>query len=126
MLLLECIKNRKPLWSPADQYFNLVHLDIIADIIKIAIGQDIVEIYNLGSNEEISRYEFNKKNLRKFNIDEQYLEEIDSRLLVASILDNNTISPLLIPETQESKIPDISHMMEILYNSTWGHPIITG
>ena len=118
MQLLESVNNKKVMRSPIDQSFNPIHVDVIADITKNAIDQDIKGIYNLGSNEMTSKYEFNKKILQKFHFDEQYLEGIDSRSLAVSRPNNGTISSRHIQDTLAYRIPDLDQMIEILYQST--------
>lgn len=126
MLLLDSVKNKKKMYSPIDQYFNPIYVDIVAEITKRAIEQDIVGIYNLGSNEAISKYEFNKIILRKFGLVEQYLEETESRSLAISRPNNGTISSLHIQETLGYRMPDIPQMLEKLYQSTFSNQILTG
>ena len=126
MQLLESVNNKKVMRSPLDQSFNPIHVDVVADIIMNAIELDIKGIYNLGSNEMISKYEFNKKILQKFHFDQQYLEGIDSRLLAVTRPNNGTISSRHIQKTLAYRIPDLDQMIEIVYQSTHGYPIITG
>lgn len=121
MQLLENVNNKKVMRSPLDQSFNPIHVDVIAEIIKNAIELDIKGIYNLGSNEIISKYEFNKKILHKFHFDQQYLEGIDSRSLAVTRPNNGTISSRHIQDTLAYRIPDLDRMIEILYQSAIGH-----
>ena len=125
MQLLETVNNKKVMHSPIDQYFNPIHVDVICEITKNAVELDIQGIYNLGSNEEISKYEFNKKIIQRCHFDEQYLEGIDSRSLAVSRPNNGTISSRHIQETLAYRIPDLDRMIEILYQSSCGYPIIT-
>jgi len=121
MQLLESINKKKVMHSPIDQYFNPIHVDIIADISKKALEQDITGIYNLGSNEIISKYEFNKKILQVFHFDKHFLESIDSRSLAVARPNNGTISSNKIQDILEYRIPDLDQMIEILYQSAIGH-----
>ena len=126
MQLLENIRNKKVTRSPLDHFFNPIHVDVICEITKNAVELDIQGIYNLGSNEEISKYEFNKKIIQRFHFDEQYLEGINSASLAVSRPNNGTISSHYIQETLAYRIPDLDRMIEILYQSSCGYPIITG
>lgn len=125
MQLLESVNNKKIMRSPIDQSFNPIHVDVIAEITKMAIEQDIKGIYNLGSNEMISKYEFNKKILQTFHFDKHFLEGIDSRSLAVTRPNNGTISSNKIQETLDFRIPDLDQMIEILYQSTLGNTLIS-
>ena len=94
------------------------------EITKKGIEQDIGGVYNLGSKEMISKYEFNKKILQKFHFDNQFLEGIDSRTLAVTRPDNGTISSNKIQETLNYRIPDLDQMIEILFQSTLDHELI--
>ena len=125
MQLLESVNNKKVMRSPIDQSFNPIHVEVIAEIIKNAIELDIKGIYNLGSNEMISKYEFNKKLLQTFHFDNHFLEGIDSRSLAVTRPNNGTISSNKIQETLDFRIPDLDQMIEILYQSTLGNTLIS-
>ena len=117
MQLLENINNKKVTCSPVDQIFNPIHVNIICEITKIAIEQDIQGIFNLGSNEAISKYEFNKKIIERFNFDESYLNGINSDLLAVSRPNNGTITSHRIQETLGYRIPALDQMIEMLYKT---------
>lgn len=125
MQLLESVNIKKVMCSPIDQYFNPIHVDIIAEITKRAIEQDIKGIYNLGSNDMISKYEFNKKILQVFQFDKHFLEGIDSRSLAVTRPNNGSISSNKIQGTLDYRIPDLDQMIEILYQSTLGNTLIS-
>jgi dTDP-4-dehydrorhamnose reductase len=126
MQLRENIKNRKVTRSPIDQYFNPIHVDVVGEITKNAIERDISGIYNLGSNEEICKYEFNKKIMQRFHFNQRYLEGINSSSLAVSRPNNGTISSRLIQDTLAYRIPNLDQMIEVLYQSTLEYPIAGG
>ena len=115
MQLIEGVNNKKVMRSPVDQFFNPIHVDVIAEIAKRAIEQDIKGIYNLGSNDMISKYEFNKKILEAFQFDKHFLEGIDSRSLAVTRPNNGTISSNKIQDTLDYRIQNLDQMIEILY-----------
>jgi dTDP-4-dehydrorhamnose reductase len=125
MQLLESVNKKKVMRSPADQYFNPVHVDVVAEITRRAIEQDATGIYNLGSNEMISKYEFNKKILQAFQFDSHFLESTDSSSLVVTRPNNGTISSDKVQHTLNYRIPDLDQMIGILYQSTSGHTLIS-
>ncbi len=124
MQLLENIRNNKVTHSPRDQFFNPIHVNIISEITKKAVEKDISGTFNLGSNENISKFEFNKTILRRFNFDEKYLEGIDSHSLAVSRPNNGTISSRHIQKTIGYRIPDLDQMIEMLYQSTCSYSLI--
>jgi dTDP-4-dehydrorhamnose reductase len=123
MQLLENINNNQVTRSPVDQFFNPIHVDVISEITKKVIEQNIKGIFNLGSNEDISKYEFNKKIIDKFQLAEQLLEGIKSQSLEVSRPNNGTISSRHLQNTLGYKIPELDQMIEMLYQSTYKHPL---
>jgi dTDP-4-dehydrorhamnose reductase len=124
MQLLENIRDKKVTRSPVDHFFNPIHVDIVAEIVKIAIDRDIQGIFNLGSNEDISKFEFNKKILQKFYFEERYLEGINSHSLEVTRPNNGTISSRRIQESLGFRIPNLDLMIETLFQSTRGYSMI--
>ncbi|MGD0534541.1 MAG: sugar nucleotide-binding protein [Methanoregula sp.] len=124
MQLVENIRSKKVTQSPVDQYFNPIHVGVVAEIVRLAIVKDLRGIYNIGSNEDISKFEFNQRVMRRFRFDETYLEGIDSRALAVTRPNNGTISSGLIQETLKYRIPRLSEMIDQLFVSTQGHPLL--
>jgi len=118
MQLLDNIRADKVTRSPRDQFFNPIYVDIVAEITKMAVEKNISGTFNLGSNEDISKFEFNRKVLEKFNFDRKYLEGVDSHSLAVSRPNNGTISSHRIQKTIRYKIPELDHMIDMLYQST--------
>jgi len=115
MYLLDNIKNKKITRSPCDQFFNPVYVDVVARIINLAIEQDIRGTYNIGSNENISKYDFNRMIIERFGLDERYLEGIESTLLAVDRPNNGTISASRIQDVLNYQIPPIKDMIDALY-----------
>jgi dTDP-4-dehydrorhamnose reductase len=124
MQLLYNIKNKLVIQSPIDQFFNPIHVDVVSDIVICSIEKDVNGTFNLGSNEEISKFDFNKKIIDRYNFDEQYLEGINSTSLAVIRPNNGTISSCHIQETLGWTIPDLDQMIEKLYQSTREYPKI--
>jgi dTDP-4-dehydrorhamnose reductase len=118
MQLIDNIRNKQIMQSPIDQYFNPVHVDIVSEITKKSIEQNLKGVYNIGSNEEISKYLFNRKIMQRFDFDEQYLKGIDSQSLAVSRPMNGTISSRRIQETLGYRIPALDEMIDMMYHST--------
>lgn len=124
MQLVENIRLKKTTRSPIDQYFNPVLVNVVSEIVRQGIEKDINGIYNIGSNEDISKYEFNRMLMHKFSFDDTYLEGINSNTLAVSRPNNGTISSDLIQKTLGYRIPGLCDMIEQLYESTSGYPLI--
>jgi dTDP-4-dehydrorhamnose reductase len=123
MQLIDNIRNNKITRSPVDQYFNPVHVDTVAEITCRALENNITGVYNIGSNENISKYEFNRKIMAKFSLDQKYLEGVTSQSLAVTRPNNGTISSGLVQETLHYDIPDLDQMIDNLFLSTRGHMV---
>jgi len=117
MQLLDNVRSHRKMQSPTDQYFNPVHVDLVCTIILQAISRDIAGIYNIGSNEPVSKFSFNQKVMRRFGFDESYLEGIDSSALAVKRPNNGTISSRAIQEALGMTFPSFDEMIEDLYRS---------
>ncbi len=117
MQLLDNIRNEKVTKSPVDQYFNPVYSFEVAEIIRRLIIRGCEGVYNIGSDENISKYEFNRLIIRRFGFDEKFLEGIDSRSLNVARPKNGTISVAHIQKELTYRIPPLPDMIENLYQS---------
>ena len=124
MQFLDNPRNKKVTRSPVDQFFNPIYADAILEINKNAIEKDIHRIFDIGSDENISKYEFNKKIIRRFHFDAQQDEGIKSASFMVSGPHNGTISSRHIQETLEYKISVLNRMIKILFQSICGYQII--
>jgi dTDP-4-dehydrorhamnose reductase len=124
MQLLDNIRAKKVTRSPVDQFFNPVHVEIVARIVQLAVDKDISGTFNIGSNEDISKYEFNRRVMKKLGFIETYLEGIDSKALAVIRPNNGTVSSSHIQRTLDYRIPHLDEMIEILYRSTEGHTLL--
>jgi dTDP-4-dehydrorhamnose reductase len=117
MQLLDNIRLAKVTRSPRDQFFNPVHVDVVADLVRTAIRKELHGTYNIGSNENISKYEFNLKVMEKFGFDRILLEGIDSGSLQVNRPGNGTISSRKIQQDLGYAVPSLDDMIELLYRS---------
>ncbi|MBN2735025.1 MAG: sugar nucleotide-binding protein [Methanomicrobiaceae archaeon] len=116
MQLLEMVKDKKVMRSPADQFFNPVSVDTISEIVRLSIDKGISGVFNIGSNENISKYDFNRKVMERFCFDLSYLEPAVPDPNTVKRPGNGTISSQKIQSAIEYKIPDISEMIDSLYD----------
>lgn len=115
MQLLENVRNKRVMKSPVDQYFNPIYSREVATIVCRLIQKRCTGIYNIGSNEDISKYDFNRLIIRRFGFDEHYLEGIESHTLDVVRPNNGTISVQHIQKTLGYTIPPLSEMINNLY-----------
>jgi dTDP-4-dehydrorhamnose reductase len=121
MQLVDNIRSKMTTHSPIDQYFNPIYVEVVAVIVQQAILKDLSGIYNIGSNEDISKFEFNRRVMRKFGFDESYLKGINSSALAVTRPNNGTISSRHIQDVLGYRIPDLDEMINQLYESTHGN-----
>jgi dTDP-4-dehydrorhamnose reductase len=117
MQLLDNLRNKRIMQSPVDQFFNPVHVDQVCQIVRTAIEQDIAGVFNIGSNEQVSKFDFNKQIMRRFGFDEKYLVGVTSQSLAIQRPNNGTISSKAIQEILIYTIPPLDEMIEHLYIS---------
>jgi dTDP-4-dehydrorhamnose reductase len=117
MQLLENVKNNKKMQSPVDQYFNPVHVEVISSLVSGLLKKDRQGIFNVGCNEDISKYAFNRKVMDRFGYDEELLEGVESRTLQVIRPNNGTISSKKIQESLNYVIPSLDQMIEQLFHS---------
>jgi len=116
MQLLDMVRNRKTMRSPADQFFNPILVDVVAEIVKASIEKNISGTFNIGSNENVSKYDFNRMVMERFGFDQKYLEPAvpESDAVLRPV--NGTVSSRRIQSELLFKIPGISEMIDSLYN----------
>jgi dTDP-4-dehydrorhamnose reductase len=75
-------------------------------------------VYNIGCNENISKYDFNRMIMQKFRFDESLLEGIKSGELQVVRPNNGTISSKKIQTDLGLEISSLEDMIDRLYAST--------
>lgn len=118
MQLLDNVRERRITRSPKDQYFNPILVDIVIELLFRTITEDITGIYNVGSNDKISKFEFNRNLMDFFHLDPSLLEGIDSASLDVKRPSMGTISSDHIQEVLSYSIPSLTEMitrLEIKY-----------
>ena len=120
MQLIKLLEAKKVLNSPNDQYFNPIYVKVVCEIIRLAIEKDINGIYNLGSPDSLSKYEFNKRIINQFCFDKNCLKiavPTDNDVIRPS---NGTISSEKIENTLSINIPSVDEMIRSLHDEVSG------
>ena len=115
MQLIDNIKNGREMKSPKDHYCNPVLADVVVEVLFRIVDQRISGVFNLGSNEDISKFEFNNLLMKRFDLDRSLLTGIDSKNLDVQRPSVGTISSEKIQETLGFTIPPLGEMIENLY-----------
>jgi len=120
MHLLENVRNKKITQSPTDQFFNPIHVNSVGRLIRGLIEKDSHGIYNIGCNENTSKFEFNRCVMERFGFDMALLQGIESRNLQIVRPNNGTVSSQKIQKDLGCPIPPLTTMIDDLYGSTQG------
>jgi len=126
MQLLEMVHDKKVMRSPADQFFNPVSVDVVAEIIRLSIEKDISGVFNIGSNENISKYDFNRMIMERFEFDLKYLKPAVADSLAVKRPGNGTVSSMNLQSALSYLIPGISEMIDSLYDEIKENTDISG
>jgi dTDP-4-dehydrorhamnose reductase len=115
MQLLDNIRNKRVMKSPRDQYCNPVLVDEVVGILLRIVETGAHGIFNIGSNEDISKFEFNLLLMKRFGFDLSLLTGIDSRALDVKRPSAGTISSRKVQDALQYVIPPLQGMIENLY-----------
>ena len=118
MQLLDNVQVKKKMQSPVDQYFNPIHVDCVTRLVYRALNKGIYGVYNIGCNEMISKYDFNRRVMQRFGFDESLLDGIKSGELQVVRPNNGTISSKKIQTDLQIEISSLEDMIDRLYAST--------
>ncbi len=117
MQLLDNIRRNMVTRSPRDQYFNPIWVDVVVEVLRRAIDLEINGIYNLGCNEDISKYEFNRAVMEQFGLAINYLEGVTSDALDVRRPKMGTISSAKIQDVLSYPILPLRTMIDRMYMS---------
>ncbi len=120
MQLIKMLEAKKTMNSPNDQYFNPIYVNVVCEIIRLAIEKDIHGIYNIGSSDSVSKFEFNKRILKQFGFDKNYLKIAISTGEDVIRPTNGTISSKKIEKILSLQIPTVDEMIRSLYDDIAG------
>jgi len=114
MTLLKTVRAGREMVSQTHQFFNPVHVEVVCRIVQEVIALDIHGTYNIGSNEKMSKYEFNRAILDRFGLGSvRVIGKSESTDGILRPL-NATISSEKIQRAVGHPIPSFPEMMETL------------
>lgn len=115
--LISCLKKKKTFNLFHDVYFNPLNIENFIKIIFNLVNKKIFGIYNLCSNQRISKYDFGMLVAKKLNFDRSYIrkESIKNFNLVKRPLDMSLNNNKLVNKLNLSKKKlDISKQINLL------------
>lgn len=118
MQLLDNVKGKRKMRSPADQFFNPIYVDCVTHLVCRGLKKGICGVYNIGCNEDISKFDFNRRVMERFGFDESLLEGISSGDLSVVRPNNGTILSRKIQDDLGFELPSLEEMINRLYVST--------
>lgn len=116
MQLIKMLEAKKVMNSPNDQFFNPIYVNVVCEIIRLAIEKDIHGIYNIGSPNSVSKYDFNKRIIKQFLFDGNCLKIAVPTNADVVRPNNGTVSSEKIEKTLSIQIPTVDEMIESLYH----------
>jgi dTDP-4-dehydrorhamnose reductase len=115
MTLYKTVRAGREMVSQTNQFFNPVHVDVVCRIVRDIISLGLVGVYNVGSNEGMSKYEFNRAVLDRFGLGRVPVTgRSESTDGIARPL-NATISSEKIQKGIGYRIPSFPEMLDILF-----------
>ena len=107
------LKKKKKISLPMNIFFNPVHINFLNSVILKLIKKKITGIFNIGSKDSISKYNFGVKIAKKFNFDKKNIIKYKSKFKNNRPL-NTFMHTNKLKKTIKIKIPLIKNGLELL------------
>ena len=100
-----------------DVYFSSIYTFELAKVINIALQQKLTGIYNCGSRDTCSKYEFARKIADQFGIDKHYIipKSIDSSPFKVKRGKNLDMNSNRLEETLHYRLPTMNQSLDSFY-----------
>jgi dTDP-4-dehydrorhamnose reductase len=100
-----------------DVYFSSMYTMELASVIDISIKRNLTGVYNCGSVDSCSKFEFGRKIANCFGLDQKLINpiSIDDLNLKAKRGKNLTLNVNKLQKTLEYTLPPINHSVEAFY-----------
>lgn len=108
------LSNKKKINIPKNVYFNPIHIDYLILIILKSIQSKINGIFNVGSKDVISKYNFAKKIAMKYKLSLKYLNSFKSIYSIHQRPLSTFMSTKKIKNKLKIKIPKIQSGINLL------------
>lgn len=115
--ILHSLENKKQIIGFKDAYFSSIYTFELARIINMAIKKDLKGIYNCGSENSCSKYEFALKIADQFDLDSKYIEpaSIKEFGFHAERGRNLSLNVRKLSLSLEYRLPSIEYCIEAFY-----------
>ena len=112
--IISNIANKKKIKIPSNVYFNPIHLDHLNNIILKLINKKLTGVFNLGSINSISKYNFAKKVAQKFKLNIKYISSFKSIFSFNQRPLNTYMSTNKLKKKINIKIPSVQDGINML------------
>ena len=112
--IISNLKNKNRINLPMNVFFNPVHIDYLNSIIMKLIKKKITGIFNIGSKDCISKYNFGVKIAEKFELNKKNIIKYKSKFEKNNRPLNTCMHNGKLAKTIKIKIPSIKEGLELL------------
>ena len=115
--VIDCLKGHRPLKGFRDVFFSSIYTIKLAPLIHEAITQDLKGIYNCGSRDSVSKYDFAVALARRFGFDSFLIQPVSIALvgLKAKRGRNLSLDTGKLVRALHLRLPSISDSIEDFY-----------
>jgi len=118
MTLLRAVREGREMVSPADQFFNPMHVEVVSRLVRDVIALGLSGVFNIGCNEQMSKYEFNRAVLDRFGLRSVPVKCGSTDGIPRPM--NATISSEKIQQAVGYRIPPFPEMLDMLFAECQG------
>mgnify|MGYP006111117891 CR=1 FL=1 len=112
--IISNLSKKKTIKVPSNVFINPINLENLSDIIFQLYNKNITGVFNVGSTNKISKFNFSKKIAKKFNLDKRYLSSFKSIYLLNQRPLNTFMNTSKLKKKAKIKIPTIQDGIKIL------------
>ncbi len=112
-MIIKNLKNNKKIELPSNIIYSPIHLKILIKFIKEIIKKKIYGIYNLGSNEKISKYQLAVELAKHFKLKKELITSYKSIYKSEMRPLNTVMNNKKIKNKLNIKIPNIKDMIRL-------------
>lgn len=113
--VLKSCKEKKKIKIPSNIIFNPIHMKYLSHVIEICINKKVFGIYNVGSKDSLSKYQFSFLIAKKFNLNyKSYLKKIKSTKEINKRPLNTYMNVARIERKLMIKLPKIIESIDLL------------
>ena len=108
------LSRKKKIKIPSNVFFNPINIESLCSIIFQLYEKKMTGIFNIGSKNNISKFNFAKKIANKFNLDKKYLSSYKSDYLLQQRPLNTFMNTEKLKNKAKIKVPSIEDGISML------------